>query len=123
MLKLGIYLLGISLATYAVLQITYRYFGLQLPSLYVRAVELSLVLATALPFRATSLVIGSFLMASEHYRLAVLIGLIEAVVGAILIIPVALKFGIEGAAWLSVGMAVVSATGHLVSYGVIHKHD
>ena len=75
-----------------------------------------MILSLALPLRALALTIGSYLMATEQYRLALAIGVVETIAGTALLLPVVGGFGVDGAAWLVVVMAMLSAFLYCVCY-------
>lgn len=114
--RLAARLLAISFVSMLLLAIADRFIAVHLPELFAAASRLALILSLALPLRALALTIGSYLMATEQYRLALAIGVVETIAGAALLLFAIGRFGVDGAAWLVVAMATLSAVLYCACY-------
>lgn len=107
--RLAFRLLAVAIISVTGVVLADRYVVAYLPVIFVEASALAVILALALPLRALALTVGSYFMATEQYRLALAIGIVEVVLGAALLLPAISRYGVTGAAWLVVFMAAISA--------------
>jgi O-antigen/teichoic acid export membrane protein len=113
---LAMRLLLIALIAAPAIVVSRRLFASALPPLHFEALGLASILCVGLFGRVAAIVAGAYLMAGGRFALALRVNVIEALVGAVLVVPAVHLGGVVGAAWFVVGLAFVSAALHAAAY-------